>query len=436
GNRLVLERLEPPPGAAGCLAGLVVVVGLAPVGIASVMALDLGGLVGHLVLLLGGVVTLGLALYLPYRARRSRVLWRISVDRSSQRLDLVEGPLFEGAWSLGVTVATQSVDLADVATLRFQGTKNLGPSHEALRLRLTFGFREETGLPARAFDLRVKALDRPEEAVDLAQRLAVVAGLAEQRMVRNDPREVVVEFSAPAVPGAEARAEVGATPAAPRAKADYAAGQVSPAAKALAEQEPDEPFDPGAFPSDHRVDRWSPGQEVRLKRPFRFAALGCAPGLLGVLAGPLLFIQMLRFPENREQGTGPLVLVAAFVEVFGVVCTLIAAAVVLQSLSRSVTFDWSDRLLRVRGPLRSRSFDFSEIVSLELRCMSIRSRNSTSFRCDVVAHLGRVTGEPQELLLVSTRSPSDPTLPYRPARSLVVELARALGRPHRVTPYA
>ena len=228
GHRLVLERQEPPPGAAGCLAGLAVVLGLAPVGIAYVMALDLDGLIGRLVLLLGAAVTLGLALYLPYRARRSRVLWRISVDRRTQRLDLVEGPLFEGAWSLGVTVATQSVQLADVATLRAQGTKNLGPSREALRLRLTFGFRENTGLPPRAFDLRVKALDRPEEALDLAQRLALVAGLPEQRLVQNDPQEVVVEFTAKAVPGAEGLPQYdAATRAEPRMNADYEAGRVS-----------------------------------------------------------------------------------------------------------------------------------------------------------------------------------------------------------------
>jgi hypothetical protein len=437
GQRLVLERQEPPPGAAGCLAGLVVVLGLAPVAIAYLMALDLGGLTGRLVLLLGAAITLGLASYVPYRARRSRVLWRISLDRSTDQLAIVEGPLFEGAWSLGVTVATKSVELADVATLRVQGTKNLGPSREALRLRLTFGFREDTGLPARAFDLRVKALDRPEEALDLAQRLALVAGLPEQRLVQNDPQEVVVEFTAKGLPGTEGLPQRDeATRAEPRMKADYEAGRVSPAAKALAEQESDEPFDPRAFPSDHRVVRWLPGQEVRLVRPFRFAALGCAPGLLGVLAGPLLFIQMLRFPANREQGIGSLLLFAAFVEVFGLICTLAAAAAVHHSLSRSVSFDWSERLLSIRGPWRRNTFDFSEIVSLELRCQSIRSKNSTSYRCDVVAHLGRVSGEPRPLVLVSTGSPSDPTIPYRPARSLVVELARALGRPHRVTPYA
>jgi hypothetical protein len=439
GRRLVLERQDPPPFTAGCAVALLAGLVLAPLGLAYSMAGELGlsSPGGRLVLLPVGAATLGLAVYLVSRARKARVLRRLSVDRLTDRLEIVEGPLLEGRLSFGCSVATQSVGLADVVTLQVQGTRSLDPSHKAIRLRLEFGFGEGSGAAGRALDLTVQGLDRTEEVLDLGQRLAAAAGLAEQRLLRNDPREVEIEFTRTAVRRAVVPRPVGdAMPLPePAVRADYAAGRIEPAARALATQEVVDPFDPGAFRSDHRVATWRPGQVVRFERPFRFAALGCAPGLLGVLAGPLMFLQMLRFPQNRAQGIGSLLLGAAIFELFGVVIAAVAAAAVLQALSRSVSFDWSERLLRIRGPLRSRAFHFSELAPLELRCLRFtRSKGPTTYRCDIVAHLVPVAGKARELSLVSTLTVgSSITIPYRSALPLVVELAEALGLPHRVT---
>ena len=81
---------------------------------------------------------------------------------------------------------------------------------------LTIGFHANAGpgefVRTTAMSFAVDGLDRSEEVVDFAFRIAAAAGLPSQRIVRNDPRAVEVELSRGTPAAVTAPAEVAHAP--------------------------------------------------------------------------------------------------------------------------------------------------------------------------------------------------------------------------------
>jgi hypothetical protein len=433
GRRLVLAGQFPsvPPAALGCLA--VVLLLLVAFPIVSALWSFFSGANGGL-----GIALFGLLSSLAFPAiilialaagvRNLKMVTRISVDGAADRIEITQTRLLART-----RTSVETIPLADLRGMNVRAARPVSSSSGArdtgLAIQLSLLFRDETARTPRNLSFGVEGLDQREEAGDLALRIAGAAGLGYQRVVRSDPREIELEFGT--------LGAAGFTPlAAPVAKADYARDVVAPAAEALAAREETPSFDPATLQSEFKVVAWQPGQEVRFRRPLGLVAIGCAPGMLLLGLGPLLFYTMGRAATNTLQDR----LIGAGVGgLFGLIFGGLAALVVYTSLPRTVAFDWMERRLRIKGLFRQREYDFAELRSIELKATRYHHSSSkgsssyTNYGCDLIAHAGD-PAQPKAIELLSTTSfREDPDTPYRMALPLATDLAKALGVKRVVT---
>jgi hypothetical protein len=313
---------------------------------------------------------------------------------------------------------------------RFQAFAEGGELDAGRPLQLVFRVAQDDEgrrLESHELTLRVEYLEQTAEVADFAYRLGAATGLVFIKVIRNDPKTVEIELSPTREPGF--------TPAPWNlAKADYAKDVVAPAAREAVAHEKVPPFEPAAFPSDHKVALYEPRNRVVFRKPWGFAAVGCLPFTLLVLTGPAIFLTA-RF--TTETGLGMRLFVSAFVGLFGLILGAIAMAAVHSALPRTVTFDWTSGTVTAKG---TGKFDLaiSEIAALELRQVHriSRGKNSTTHwhYCALLLHRrGLAAGSPPLAVVETTHLQDDPDTPYRAALPLATELARALGVERRLT---
>ncbi len=243
-------------------------------------------------------------------------------------------------------MSTEIVPFATLRGLRLRASRpapagSMGFTPQTLTVTVTLTFQEASRRPPRRLTLAVAELDRKEEGSDLALRLASVVGFDYQRLVRNDAREIEMEFS-----GTEG---AGFTPLVQTTvPADYARDEVAEGAQAAAAREHTPRFDPASFKGDHTVAVWEPPSEIRFHRPMTFAAIGCAPFVLPLFLGPWVLVSALRASASGIVRADGLV-TGGFFAVVGVAIGFVALFIISGSMPRDVVFDGSARRLRFKN---------------------------------------------------------------------------------------
>jgi len=307
---------------------------------------------------------------------------------------------------------------------------------------LTIAFYSASGefLPPSSMSFAVDGLDRSEEVVDFAFRLAAAAGLPSHRIVRNDPRAVEVELLRGTK---EATAAAVAPVPAVFPAVDFARDEAAPAAKAAAAQEVVEAVRSAEFDGDHEIKVWKPGTEVVFDSPWD----GWWPlfGLSFFLLGPAFYVWGERntLSGNEDDTMG----LALLFEVIGAMIGIPSLVGLFKAKSRTVRLDWAERTISIREGSRTRIIPMADISALELDCIhetdggggggtGTHSNNVVIHRyhCLLRLHL-RDGGAPSSAPLIETEVSDEPDGPYRQAIPLATELARALGVERRVTEY-
>lgn len=429
-----------PPAAVGCAGVVIVGLVFGVAGFGLLESLLRGerpqGIELALSLVFPGIVAL-VAVVVFFRLRAMlRYPQRLRVDRHAGELELAEIALLGGS---GTSVLRlDQIERMVVATAMVK--PNLGDFQAGVRsqasrlgLKLRLDWRDEGGkTQSRSLQFSVEDMDKREEVADLAYRLARAAGLFYARVVRSDPRDLELELLRERVPGAEPVPLI-------EKPAEYAKDVVLPQAARVATQERVAAFVPGEFRGDLAVQTWEPRREVRFGKGLGFAAIGCLPFTLLVLAGPVLLYLSADGAADRQQDR---FVVAGVLGLLGLVFGGLAIAAVVSSLPRSVSLDWTRGTVERRGAFKTRTFMLSEIRELELKCVRQyhSSKNSSyhSYRCEVVAHLRANPPEPAraETIVETTRFREDADSPYRIGLPLATELAAALGVPRRVTDFS
>jgi hypothetical protein len=435
GRRLVLAGSFPSiPKNAILIVGAIVVLLFGVPAIGSLLTLIRSGFS------IGALIDLAVSAFFPVTvmvvlltlARGVRIVSRLSFDRAGDRIEIKEFRLIGAGRD-----ETETIPFADLRGMLVSAASRPGRGTGSqpvpgLGVNVKLLFREETGQQPRQLALAVDGLDKIEEASDLALRLASVARFEYQRVLRSDPRGLEVEFGTLGAQGFFPMPESVAV-----GKADYAHDQVSQPAQAIAAHESTPPFDPARFKSEFRPLAWLPGQEVRFKRSLGLPAIGCAPGMLLLLAGPLVFVSM-----GPGHSLGDRIMPSLVVGVFGLIFGGLAAAAVYTSLPRTVTFDWMARKLTIRGAFRQSDYDFADIRTLELKGVKFHHSPKSggsywTYASALVANLGALGVETHAIELLQTDSfREDPDAPYRMALPLVTDLAAALGVKRVITDYS
>jgi hypothetical protein len=302
-------------------------------------------------------------------------------------------------------------------------------------VRITLRIDDGSRTPrARTVSLHVEGVDRREEVADLAYRLGAASGLAYQRVVRSDVRDIELAISPSMGIGHERIPAL-------EGRADYAANVFSHAALAAAAEERVPPFDPAQFPSDHKVAKWLPGREVTFRRPLGLG-LGCLPfAVAALLAGPALFV--ISTSRRPETALADRLVPSAFLGVFGLFFGVIALSAVVSALPRRVTIDWARQAITIGGLFTRTEIPLADVHAVEARCVrTLHSggKNKSSYqtyRCEVQAHRRDPAANSKAVVLVQTSEfREDPDTPYRRTLPLVTELAEALGVERRITDYS
>jgi hypothetical protein len=300
-----------------------------------------------------------------------------------------------------------------------------------ITLRLDDGSRKPR---VRVLSVNVEGVDRREEVADFAYRLGASCGLSYQRVVRSDPREIELELSPSMGIGHERIPAL-------EGRANYAADVFSKAAATAAAEDRVPPFDPAAFPCDHKVAKWLPGREVVFRKPLGSSAIGCLPfAIAGFLAGPALFI--LSTSRRPETALADRLIPSAFLGLFGLILGLLAMVAVVSALPRRATIDWARQTITIGGPFTRTEIPLADVHAVEARCVRTfhsgnKSASYHTYRCEVQLHRRDPAAANQPVVLVKTTEfREDPDTPYRRALPLVTELAEALGIERRVTDYS
>jgi hypothetical protein len=439
GKRLVLEEtrtsLIRPAAAVGCVAAAFVVFSALPLLSLARSAFAGESLLALLVLgafeLLFGA-GLVLAVWQTLQATRHVALFAADAKTGALRIDerglfgwlsrscLIPFDRLVGATCEGVVGGgRRDARLGPMAAFAAQGAQ------VTLRLRIAGTGGTERSQTCR---LSVLGLDQREEVADLALRLAAVCGLGYYEVKESDPRRATVELSS-------VRSGAMAAVPLPERRANYDADEVAAAARAAVAQEKLPPFDAAAFPSEFRVTHWEPGVLVRLEKPARFAALGCLPFSLLMLAGPAAFILTMGHADPAARLGA-----AASALVLGLALGGVALAVGIDGFPRRVTIDWAQGQISFWRPGKRTAIPTYDATAVELVCLRhTPSKGPTTYHCEVkVRRRDRERdNEERATTLVETRSfAGDADTPYAHALPLATELAAALRVPRRITDYA
>jgi len=352
-----------------------------------------------------------------------RVVRALTLDRLAGAAVLKESSLW------GLLPRQRSLPLSEIRGIRLESYPR-GRWREGVRPVLQLTLTEAAG-PGWQVTIWIDDMDLREELLDLAFRIAAIAGLAGYRVIRNDPVGFGVDLAR------EAAAGMDPVPAVKRT-AGYARDRVEGEIEVPEVEIP--PFDPDEFDSAYVVERWEPGREVVLRRPFGWQALGCVVLLLSMFGGITAM-----FLLGAVQAVGPERYIFAFIGLVGAVAVIGGLTSALRkSMPRRATVDWGARVIRVRGLLGGTEMPFDGVREIEVRGdkhVRPSGRGSTGgvfYCCQIVVH-GTPRGETgvRELVLTETlTTKGDPTSPVRGARPLGVELADSLGVPHRYTDYS
>jgi hypothetical protein len=373
------------------------------------------------------------------RAMRQRGRWPTGVDadRAAGELRLRESRYFGGVTPEAIIPLPRIEAITVRRTAKAPSLFDpMRPVKEGPGVALTFRIRGEgrsSGLESREVVCGVEHLDRPEEVVDLALRLGAATGLTFFRTVRSDARDVEMELRRGFESGfSEVSAGLG--------RADYAKDLVAAPARAIADTETIPLFEPRTFRGDHRIAAWTPGSEVRFRKPLS-PAIGCLPFTLLVFTGPMAFFSIRMVGASDGSDTVARLLVSLFVGLFGLLFGVIAMVAVASAVPRTVVVDWNKREVEVRRLMKRRRIAFEAIRSVEMKALHHLSsgRNPRhNYWCEVGLHVrDEKTGDAAyEALVESERLQDDPDSPPRVTLPLATELANALGVPRRISDYS
>jgi hypothetical protein len=393
--------------------------------------LPVGGALGALV---GGAM--GALASLAKAATGKELLWRpwrVHADRAAGLLTIEEYQLVNGE-QRSESIAHADIEGLVVRTAYRSRTPRTSPRKtepfSVTNPRLVEVIAHPSGGQGsrpRTVRLGVLGLDTVKKVADFGYRLGAAMGLRFQQVVRSDPRRFEAEMSAASAPGFEALPE-------PKAAADYGAGRVDGAAAEAADRIVAPPLDVAGFPSDWRVTRWAPGDEVQFDRPLQGSAIGCLlVAVLGLLLGPGLWFM---FRDTASTVVTMLVVTT----LVGLLIAAISAAVAVSSLAQRTRISWSGHSLTVGHARRRRQVRLDEIRALELRCIrrdvggDTDTSSDTEYLCALRATVGAATDSGLELLRTHAFR-RDPETPYDAALPLTIELAKALGVEWTVTEY-
>jgi hypothetical protein len=370
--------------------------------------------------------------------RRGRWPTGVDADRTVGELRLRQSRYFGGVTPEAI------IPLARIDGIMVRRTAKAPSLHDLRRpvkdgpgVALTFRIRGEGasgGLESREVACAIEHLDRPEEVADLALRLGAATGLTFFRTVRSDARDVEVELRRGFETGfAEVPSGLG--------RGDYARDVVAAPARAIADSETVPPFEPKGLRGDHRIAVWTPGSEVRFRKPLSLAAVGCLPFTLLVFAGPAAFFFIRAVGATDGRDTGSRLVVSLVLGLFGLVFGLIAIVAVVSSLPRTALVDWTRRLVEVRTLTKRRQIAFEAIQTVEMKALHHLSTGKSPrhyYWCEVGLHVrSDTTGDVvYEALVATERLTDDPDAPPRMALPLATELAKALRVPRRVSDYS
>lgn len=340
----------------------------------------------------------------------------LTVDASAATVVIVDRNLVNGA------ERSRTIPFSDLALLTLSSLSPGGRSKGPLTVRVTLkvGSRWRRD---RRLTLSFDAVDTLAEVTDFAFRLGTVSGLAYQRVVRSDARQVEIEMSREAAEGF--------TPTPPIVRrASYDRDEVDPAVRKALAQERVPPFDRSQRFATHAVTVWEPRREVRFERSIRLSLIlyliMSAVAFLAVPAGVVLgFIG-----HSGLEGKAVLCLVGMLGLAVGYGCWIEARKI----LPERVSFDWSAERLTISGWVRRREVKLSDVTALELRRVrQFRKggKNSSGGWRDWCELNARARGE--KILLIGTKVfKDDPEAAYRRALPLATELANALDVPRRI----
>ena len=442
GSRLTLEGDAPriPPGAPSAVLFVVtlpfVAYTLWTLPAAFAEGAELGQKIAALALLLFWFSLF----FATGRAMRRRGRWPTGVDadRTVGELRLRQSRYFGGVTPEAI-IPIERID--GITVRRTAKPPSLfdprRPVKEGPGVALTFRIRGEGAsgsLESREVACAIEHLDRPEEVADLALRLGAATGLTFFRTVRSDSRDVEVELRRGFETGFhEVPSDL--------ARADYTRDVVAAPARAIADTETVPPFEPKGFRGDHRIAVWTPGSEVRIRKPLSLAAIGCLPFTLLVFAGPAAFFFIRLVGANDGSDTGSRLVVSMVLGLFGLIFGLIAIVAVSSSLPRTALLDWTTRKVEVRTLTKRRQIAFEAIQAVEMKALHHLSTGKSprhDYWCEVGLHVrSDTTGDVAfEALVATERLQDDPDAPPRIALPLATELAEALRVPRRVSDYS
>jgi hypothetical protein len=293
-------------------------------------------------------------------------------------------------------------------------------------VRVAWWVAEAGRRPERAageVTFRVLHMDKREEVLDLALRIAAAAGFASYRVLRSDTRELEVEMD---------RQSIGDQPMPDLRRADYQKDDVAAEARSAAAAEKVAPFEPAAFRSDYRVREWKPGERVVFHRPFSWGLLGCLPFAIAPVA--LQVVLALGYGTV----TGSAAILHVFLGVFSLLGVVMFGVALAGTWPRRASIDWSTRRIHAG---REPAIPLSAVTAVELRGVKAHHKPSKgasywTYHCEIDVHHAGADGATTTRLVETSSTRDDGVEPWRCALPLVSELARALGVERRVTDFS
>ncbi len=283
-------------------------------------------------------------------------------------------------------------------------------------LSLTLWHASDAGPRTTRLPLRLHSVERIEQLVELGLHLAAAAGLPAFGVFRVADLNLEIRAANAAAPG------FGELPPGEDRQAlqKYIARLLRHPALP--------PFDPGSLNANLAVVDWRPGTRIAFRRGVTPVVVPLALGSCLLFAGPALAV-------SRWLRDQPLDVVT-----LGIV-TLISCGIggallwlLLRRLPRSVVFDWDERCVTVRSPLRTTALPFRQIECIGMTANDLSTtaggggESATIGRSDFSCDLEVLSAGATPALLVLETSRSLPRADaLRQAVPLARELAQALG---------